>query len=131
MRYFSSLSPLCRIAGWNQKARPFLYSAFHIGDQVISINGLPVETAAEAQKIIKHASSEEKVAFVVRRVPYAKMFAIKRSAEGESLGFRRDGGTAEVSRDWNLKNFHDTILLLTFPKSFFNMCSSSFYCYNQ
>ena len=29
---------VCRVGGWNQKARPFLHNAFHVGDQVVSIN---------------------------------------------------------------------------------------------
>ena len=28
------------IAGWNQKARPYLHTAFHIGDQLVGISCL-------------------------------------------------------------------------------------------
>ena len=87
----------CRIAGWNQKARPFLHNAFHIGDRVISINGQVVETAKVAYKLIKHCAETDKVTLILRRSPHARVFAIKREASGESLGITCRGGTAEVS----------------------------------
>lgn len=41
------------IAGWKQKEHPVLYNALHIGDQLLSIAGRPVTTAAEANKLIR------------------------------------------------------------------------------
>lgn len=37
------------------------------------------------------------VEFIVRRLPYGKIFAIKREYEGQDLGIVREGGTAEVT----------------------------------
>ena len=86
-----------RIAGWNQQARPFLHNAFHIGDRLISINGQVVENARVAQKLIKHSGEHDRITFILQRTPHARVLAIKREVEGEPLGIRRQGGTAEVS----------------------------------
>jgi hypothetical protein len=34
--------------------------------------------------------------FVVRRIPYGKVFALKREEEGQPLGILREGNTAEI-----------------------------------
>ena len=86
-----------RIAGWNQRARPYLNNAVHLGDQLVSIHGQVVESAKMAHKLIKHCSDEDKLVFMVRRMPRGKVFAIRRLVNGESLGITRNGGTAEVS----------------------------------
>ena len=49
-----------------------------------------------AQKLIKHCSEEDKITFIIRRVPHGKIFAVRRTENGESLGIRREGGTGEV-----------------------------------
>lgn len=41
------------VAGWKQKEHPVLYNALHIGDQLLSVAGTPVTTAAEANKLIR------------------------------------------------------------------------------
>ena len=86
-----------RIAGWNQAARPYLNNAIHLGDQIVSINSQVVENARMAHKLIKHCTEEDKVQFLIRRMPKGKVFAIRRLVNGESLGISRNGGTAEVS----------------------------------
>lgn len=35
--------------------------------------------------------------FIIKRVPFGKIFAVRRSEEGQDLGIKRDGGTGEVS----------------------------------
>jgi len=85
------------VAGWNQKARPFLHNAFHIGDRIISVNGQVIETAKMAFKLIKHCSDRDKVTFILKRTPHARVFAIKRDSTGESLGINREAGTAEIT----------------------------------
>ncbi|XP_046562073.1 uncharacterized protein LOC124271053 [Haliotis rubra] len=82
------------IGGWNWKDFPRLHSKFHVGDELLSINSQPVENASSAMKILKHASKPMEV--VVRRIPNARVFEIRRSAEGQSLGIRREGGTGEI-----------------------------------
>lgn len=41
------------VAGWKQKEHPVLYNALHIGDQLISIAGTAVTSAADANKLIR------------------------------------------------------------------------------
>ena len=45
------------ITGWKQKEYPMLYNALHIGDQLISLSGINVSSAAEANKIIRNSPS--------------------------------------------------------------------------
>ncbi|CAH1783070.1 unnamed protein product [Owenia fusiformis] len=84
------------VAGWNQLEKPHLHNAFHIGDRIVSIGGHVIESSVDAQKIIKHSPAGEKLTFIAYRAPYAKAYAIKRSAEGQSLGIKREGGTSEI-----------------------------------
>ncbi|XP_041368938.1 uncharacterized protein LOC121383171 [Gigantopelta aegis] len=84
------------IAGWNQKDHPKLHDKFHVGDHVKKVDNATVFTAAMANKLIKSAKSLSSVDIVVRRLPHAKVLSIRRSAEGESLGIKREGGTGEI-----------------------------------
>lgn len=43
------------VAGWKQKEHPVLYNALHIGDQLISVAGMAITSAAEAHKVIRGA----------------------------------------------------------------------------
>lgn len=43
----------CRVCGWKQKEHPMLYNALHIGDQLISIEGVSVSSASDAHKILR------------------------------------------------------------------------------
>lgn len=45
------------ISGWKQKDHPMLYNALHIGDQVISIGGITVANANDANKIIRNSQN--------------------------------------------------------------------------
>lgn len=83
------------IAGWKQREHPMLYNALHIGDQLLSVAGLSVVTAADAHRFIR-ASNSLYVPFIIRRVPFGHVFAFRRDAEGQSLGIGLEGGTAEV-----------------------------------
>ena len=89
---------LCHsLVGWNQKDFPSLHGKFHIGDQLISICSVTVTSAAMAQKVLKHPITDP-VEMLVRRLPHAQVLAIRRLAEGENIGIKRNGGTAEVSQ---------------------------------
>lgn len=46
-----------RIAGWKQKEHPVLYNALHIGDQLLSIAGMTVNSSSEANKIIRNTNT--------------------------------------------------------------------------
>ncbi|KAJ8874467.1 hypothetical protein PR048_025316 [Dryococelus australis] len=84
-----------RIAGWKQREHPMLYNALHIGDQLLSTAGILVQCAADAQKLIRGATSLY-VEFIIRRIPFGRVFAIRRDAEGQSLGIVQEGQTAEI-----------------------------------
>ena len=87
---------LHRIAGWDVKKYPRLYDKFHIGDQVLSVNDVQVTDIAFTHKIVKHIKADY-VELTIRRLPYANVYAIQRSMEGENLGLKREGGTGEVN----------------------------------
>lgn len=55
--YDSLTSCVYRIAGWKQKEHPVLYNALHIGDQLLSIAGVSISSAAEANKIIRNTNT--------------------------------------------------------------------------
>ena len=84
------------IAGWKQKEFPVLHNTFHIGDQLLSINGEPVSSAQTAHRLIKQNSLILEI--IVKRVPNAKVFCIKRRTEGQDLGLVREGNTAEIKQ---------------------------------
>lgn len=83
------------IAGWS---KPQLRTMLHVGDRLINICGRRVANAHEAQKTIKTVAINQSVEFVIQRVPYGKALAMKRSFDGENLGFMMECGTNEVSR---------------------------------
>ncbi|GIX71018.1 PH domain-containing protein [Caerostris extrusa] len=57
-----------------------------------AIGFFPCKTLIEQLKL-----QPSTVEFIVRRVPYAKILAVKREYEGQDLGIVREGGTAEKS----------------------------------
>lgn len=83
------------MAGWKQKEHPVLYNAFHIGDQLVSVAGHKINTASEANKVIRNASTLF-VEILVRRIPFGRAYAIRRDREGQCLGLIRDGNTATI-----------------------------------
>ncbi|XP_067012249.2 mucin-5AC [Anabrus simplex] len=83
------------VAGWKQREHPMLYNALHIGDQLLSTAGVLVQSASDAQKLIRGATSLY-VEFVIRRVPCGRVFAIRRDTEGQNLGIVQEGNTAEI-----------------------------------
>lgn len=83
------------VAGWNQKDFPSLHGRFHIGDEVISICNNKVTSSQMAHKLLKHPPSDL-VEMLVKRTPHARVMAIRRAAEGENIGIKRNGGTAEI-----------------------------------
>ncbi|KAH8312353.1 hypothetical protein KR044_010388 [Drosophila immigrans] len=83
------------IAGWKQKEHPVLYNALHIGDQLLSIAGVSISTAAEANKIIRNTNTLF-VEVLLRRIPFGRAYAIRRDREGQCLGLIRDGNTSTI-----------------------------------
>ncbi|KAK7583910.1 hypothetical protein V9T40_004873 [Parthenolecanium corni] len=83
------------IAGWKQKEHPMLYTALHIGDQLISLGGKIVNNAADAQKLIRGWPSLY-IEFVIRRVPCGRVYALRKEQEGQNLGIVQENNTAEI-----------------------------------
>ena len=75
------------VAGWRQRDYPVLYNAFHIGDQILSVSGVPVRTGSEFNKLVKQKSLSSTatssnttpgpevihVEIVIRRLPFAQV----------------------------------------------------------
>ncbi|XP_034659965.1 bromodomain-containing protein 4 isoform X1 [Drosophila subobscura] len=83
------------IAGWKQKEHPVLYNALHIGDQLLSIAGVSISSATEANKIIRNTNTLF-VEVLLRRIPFGRAYAIRRDREGQCLGLIRDGNTSTI-----------------------------------
>ncbi|XP_053670900.1 mucin-5AC [Anopheles nili] len=83
------------VAGWKQKEHPVLYNALHIGDQMISVAGVAITSAADAHKAIRAAPGLF-VELIIRRVPFGRVYAIRREIDGQCLGLIRDGNTATI-----------------------------------
>ncbi|XP_052772481.1 uncharacterized protein LOC128211570 isoform X1 [Mya arenaria] len=83
------------ICGWDVKKFPRLYDKFHIGDELTAINDVQVSELAFANKLVKNVKAES-IEITINRTPLAQVFAIQRAAEGECLGIRRDGTSAEI-----------------------------------
>ncbi|XP_023294186.2 mucin-5AC [Lucilia cuprina] len=83
------------VAGWKQKEHPVLYNALHIGDQLLSIAGVTISSATEANKIIRNTNTLF-VEVLVRRIPFGRGYAIRREREGQCLGLIRDGNTSTI-----------------------------------
>lgn len=83
------------VVGWNQRDFPSLHGKLHLGDQLISVNGVKVSSVEVAQKLLKGATTP-KITVSLHRMPFAKVFSIRRDAEGQSLGIKREGGSGEI-----------------------------------
>lgn len=83
------------VVGWKQKDHPVLYNALHIGDQLISVAGVAISSAAEAHKTIRGAPGLF-VELIIRRIPFGRVYAIRRELDGQCLGLIRDGNTATI-----------------------------------
>ncbi|XP_055679811.1 mucin-2 [Lutzomyia longipalpis] len=80
------------VSGWKQKEHPMLYNALHVGDQLISVGGVTVGSAADANKLIR-SSLGLYVELIIRRVPFGRCYAIRRDLDGQCLGLVRDCAT--------------------------------------
>lgn len=83
------------ISGWKQKDYPILYTALHIGDQLVSVAGVNISSAAEANKIIRNVGTIY-IELIIRRIPFGRVYAIRREMDGQCLGLIRDGNTATI-----------------------------------
>ncbi|XP_069140145.1 uncharacterized protein [Argopecten irradians] len=84
------------IAGWDGRRFPRLAEKIHIGDQLLSVEDVRVTSSLQASKLLKQTQSQ-RVTFVIKRLPYAHIIALRRNHDGESLGITREGGTAEIT----------------------------------
>ncbi|XP_017777859.1 PREDICTED: uncharacterized protein LOC108563633 [Nicrophorus vespilloides] len=84
------------VCGWKQKENPMLYNALHIGDQLLTIEGITVKSSNDAHKILRSISSIY-VHIVIKRVPHGQVFVIHRDVEGQPLGIIQEGNTAVIA----------------------------------
>jgi len=73
------------LSGWNQK-EPALQDKFHVGDQLLSVNGQPVTTVAEAYTIMEMTPSG--VELLLKRMPLAAEYKMHREKESEDWGMQ-------------------------------------------
>jgi len=73
------------LAGWNQR-EPALMSKFRVGDQLLSVNGQPVTTVAEASSIMEMTPSG--VELLLKRMPLAAEYKMHRQKESEDWGMQ-------------------------------------------
>ena len=106
-----------RVGGWRQKEKPLLYNVFHIGDQIMRVGHCNVSSAAEVHRLIKSETGSQvnphffhllppftfsdrflmiQIEFIVRRVPFGRVFHLLRESEGQSVGIVTEGSTAEI-----------------------------------
>ena len=90
------LAIIFRIAGWKQKEHPHFHSLFHLGDQILSINGIYVAKSADVFRVLKDCPEKQHAVFNVNRVPRGQVFLLTRLYDGQDLGIIREGSTAEV-----------------------------------
>ncbi|KAJ6638244.1 hypothetical protein Bhyg_10977 [Pseudolycoriella hygida] len=83
------------VSGWKQKEHPMLYNALHIGDQLVSVAGVTISTSSEANRVIRNAPGLY-IELIIRRVPFGRVYAIRREMDGQCLGLIRDGNTATI-----------------------------------
>ncbi|CAH0561998.1 unnamed protein product [Brassicogethes aeneus] len=85
------------ICGWKQKEHPMLYSALHIGDRLVSIEGILIRSASEAHRILQSpVTSHLYVNIIVKRIPYGQVLVIHRESEGQNLGIVQENNTAVI-----------------------------------
>ena len=84
------------VAGWKQRDFPVLYNAFHIGDQIVSVGGSAVRTTSEFHKMIKQKTPELHIEIIIRRLPFAQVFHLRREIDGQPLGIVTHANTPEI-----------------------------------
>lgn len=73
------------LAGWDQK-EPALIGKFCVGDQLLSVNGQPVTTVAEANSIMEMTPGG--VELMMKRMPVAAEYKLHRMKESEDWGMQ-------------------------------------------
>lgn len=73
-----------------------LYNFLHIGDQLVTIEGLEVNSAIDAHKLLRSACSSLYINMLIKRVPYGKVFVMRRDTEGQPLGIIQEQNTAVI-----------------------------------
>lgn len=75
-----------------------LYNALHIGDRLVSVGGVALGAAANAAEVNKmiRGSQSAYIELIVRRVPFGRVYAIRRDLDGQCLGLIRESNTATI-----------------------------------
>ena len=51
------------MAGWKHREFPVLYNAFHVGDQILTVAGIPIKTVSEFNKLVKQKTPPQQVSY--------------------------------------------------------------------
>jgi len=62
---------------------------FHIGDQIVRVGHCNVTSSADIQRLLK-ADGSTQIEFIVRRVPFGRVFHLRREADGQPVGIVTD-----------------------------------------
>ena len=86
------------VVGWKQKEFPVLYNAFHVGDQIVSAGGTTIRTVSEFHKAVKVQQSQQQlhIEIIIRRLPFAQVFHLRREVDGQPLGIVLNGASSEI-----------------------------------
>lgn len=83
----------CFIGGW-KSANAFLHNKFHIGDRIKAIaqndqHNL-IESSSQSWELIKNSPENCSIELIIERIPYGRVYLIKKDHEKQDLGLIRD-----------------------------------------
>uniref|UniRef100_A0A915JHN7 PDZ domain-containing protein n=1 Tax=Romanomermis culicivorax TaxID=13658 RepID=A0A915JHN7_ROMCU len=89
----------CRIwvAGWNLLYNKCLSGAFHVGDELISIDDrTPNNTVEDTKRLLDSLAFTGTISITIRRLPFGNAFCLRREYEGQNLGILTKKGKNEI-----------------------------------
>ena len=67
-----------------------MYNVFHIGDQIVRVGHCNVTSSSDIQRLLKADGQSTQIEFIVRRVPFGRVFHLRREADGQPVGIITD-----------------------------------------
>lgn len=86
------------LCGWRWRDQPALSCALHLGDSILSVCGISVNSQQKLNRALKQLSCTPLVELLLRRLPNAMVMMVDKESEGQSLGVVRGHGTSEVTQ---------------------------------
>ncbi|XP_029649425.1 uncharacterized protein LOC115223138 isoform X2 [Octopus sinensis] len=81
------------VAGWNQRECPNLYHILHVGDELLCLNKVTVDSISWLKSLIKKSNQFD---LEIKRIPKGQLYIIKKEVEAQSLGIQNDSKTGEI-----------------------------------